>query len=279
MQPRADDPRAPPPPPPQKPPREPVFNLPTVVLVSIALLFALHALGGVLGPEGYFDVVLDFGFVPALWTTKIDPDAVREIARRAIAGDALDAGRELGFARFIMTQGSGGFWTPLTYAFLHGSWLHVGLNAVWLAAFGTPIARRIGPERFLWLAAITAVAGALAHWATHAYDVTPMIGASAIVSGMMAAAARFAFSPRRFYGVPPHLAPRLGLREMLGNRTAMLFVGVWFAINLVFGVAAVPLGLAADAGIAWEAHIGGFVAGLFLFPLFDKGPAGGHGIA
>ena len=280
MQPRADDPHAPPPHrSPPRPPREPVFNLPTVVLVSIALLFALHALSGLLGPERSFDIVLDFGFVPALWTTKLDPEAVREIARRALEGDALDAGRELGFARFVMTQGSGGFWTPLTYAFLHGSWLHVGLNAVWLAAFGTPIARRIGAERFLWLAAITAIAGALAHWATHLHDVTPMIGASAVVSGMMAAAARFAFSPGRFYGTPPHLAPRLGLVEMLGNRTAMLFVGVWFVINLVFGVAAVPLGLAADGGIAWEAHVGGFLAGLFLFPFFDKGPAGRRDLA
>lgn len=277
MQPRADDPRAPGDPPheprfPPKPPREPVFNLPAVVLASIVLLFAIHAVGVALGPRGYFDIVLDFGFIPALWTTKLDPDAVREIARRALDGDGLSASRELGAARYILTQGSGGFWTPLTYAFLHGSWLHVGLNAVWLAAFGTPVARRIGPERFLWLSALTALAGAAAHWATHPYDVTPMIGASAIVSGMMAAAARFAFSPAGRRGLPPHLAPRLGLSEMLRNRTAMLFIGVWFAINFVFGVAAVPLGLAADAGIAWQAHIGGFVVGLFAFPLFDPRP-------
>lgn len=275
MQPRADDPRdphAPTPKPPADPPREPVFNLPAVILASIALLLAVHALGVALGPRGYFDIVLDFGFIPALWTTKLDPDAVREIARRALEGDALSAGRAIGAARYVMTEGSGGFWTPLTYAFLHGSWLHVGLNAVWLAAFGSPVARRIGPERFLWLCALTALAGAAAHWATHLYEVTPMIGASAIVSGMMAAAARFAFSPPGWRGLPPHLAPRLSLAEMLRNRTAMLFVGVWFAINFVFGVAAAPLGLSEDAGIAWQAHIGGFVAGLLAFPLFDPRP-------
>ena len=274
MQPRADDERDPdgPPPKPPRPPREPVFNLPAVVLASIVLLLAIHALGAALGPRGSFDIVLDFGFIPALWTMKLDPDAVREIARRALEGDALDAGRELGAARYILTQGSGGFWTPLTYAGLHGSWLHVGLNSLWLAAFGTPVARRIGPERFLWLCALTALAGAAAHWMTQPYDVTPMIGASAIVSGMMAAAARFAFSQPGRRGLPPHLAPRLGLSEMLRNRTAMIFIGVWFAINLLFGAAAVPLGLATDAGIAWQAHIGGFVVGLFAFPLFDPRP-------
>ncbi|MGJ3262481.1 MAG: rhomboid family intramembrane serine protease [Salinarimonas sp.] len=271
----------PPPPgePPSKPPREPAFNLPTVVLTSIGLLFAIHGLLGLVGLESRFGLMIDFGFVPALWTAWLDADTAGEIARRALAGDALDARRDLGFARFVLQEGSGAFWTPLTYAFLHGSWLHVGLNAVWLAAFGTPIARRLGPERFLWLAALTAIAGALMHWATHAYDVTPMIGASAIVSGMMAAAARFAFTPRGFGYRPPHLAPRLGLREMLRNRTAMLFIGVWFAINLVFGVAAVPLGLAADGGIAWEAHVGGFLAGLFLFPLFDPLPRDPRGSA
>lgn len=265
--------------PPREPPREPVFNLPTVVLALIGVLFAVHVLLGLAGLETRFEAVIDFGFVPALWTAWLDPDASREIARRVLEGGGLDARRAVAFASVVMQEGSGGAWTLLTYAFLHGSWLHVGLNAVWLAAFGTPIARRIGPERFLWLAALTAVAGALMHWATHAYDATPMIGASAIVSGMMAAAARFAFTPQGFGLRPAHLAPRLGLAGMLRNRTAMLFIGVWFAINLLFGVAAVPLGLAGEGGIAWEAHVGGFLAGLFLFPLFDTTPRRPQGLA
>ncbi|GGK54278.1 rhomboid family intramembrane serine protease [Salinarimonas ramus] len=280
MQPdRFDDSQPPGAPPPGKPPREPAFNLPTVVVGTIGLLLAIHALVGLLGLEGRFRALIDFGFVPALWTEWLDPDVVDEIARRILDGDPIAMQRDMGFARIVMQEGSGGLWTLLTYAFLHGSWMHVGLNAVWLAAFGSPIARRIGPERFLWLAAITAVCGALLHWATHAYDVTPMVGASAVVSGMMAAAARFAFSPRGFGFRPAHLAPRLGLAQMLRNRTAMLFIGVWLVINLVFGVAAVPLGLATDGGIAWEAHVGGFVAGLFLFPLFDPVPREPRGFA
>jgi membrane associated rhomboid family serine protease len=50
----------------------------------------------------------------------------------------------------------------------------------------------------------------------------------------------------------------------------VLFLGLWFATNLLFGVAAVPLGIV-DTSIAWEAHIGGFLVGLLLFPLLDPG--------
>lgn len=261
-----------PPPPPR---REPAFNLPTVVLVTGALLFAIHAFLGFLDPQASFDAVLQFGFVPAVWTIGLDEEAVRVVAERLVATGAGDIARDLAFARYVLATASDAPWTLVTYAFLHGSWLHVGLNVVWLAAFGSPVARRIGTVRFLALALVCAVAGALAHWWSHFYELVPMIGASAAVSGMMAAAARFAFTPSGGLGFssrPAHLMPRLSLVQMLANRSAMVFIGIWFAINLVFGVAATPLGLV-DGGIAWEAHIGGFLAGLFLFPLVDSGPS------
>lgn len=269
MQPDTD--HAPSPTPPRKP-REPVFNVPGVILALVAVLVAIHAVMEAIGYRSAFDVVLDWGFVPATWTLRLDDGAVDSIIQRALDGDPASVRRSLDTARFVLAESDGGFWTALTYAFLHGSWMHVGLNCVWLLAFGSPVARRIGTERFLFLVGITAICGALLHWATNPYDVTPVIGASATVSGMMAASVRFVFSPRLFPGMPAHLSPRLGLVEMLGNRTAMLFIGIWFSINLLFGLAAVPLGLVSDGGIAWEAHIGGFVAGLFLFPLFDPAP-------
>ena len=67
----------------------------------------------------------------------------------------------------------------LTYALLHGSWAHVLVNSIWLVAFGPPIARRFGSVRFLLFFAMTAVAGALAHWAANPMDFSPLIGASA----------------------------------------------------------------------------------------------------
>ena len=162
-------------------------------------------------------------------------------------------------------------WTFLTYALLHGSWTHVVLNCVWLAAFGAPVLRRIGNARSLVLALATAIGGALTHWAANPESIQPMIGASAIVSGVMAAASLFAFEPRRArVGATPasRLQPYAGL---LRNRTAVMFLGSWFVLNILFGLLAAPLGLV-EGGIAWEAHIGGLVVGLLLFPFLDPGP-------
>jgi len=64
-----------------------------------------------------------------------------------------------------------------------------------------------------------------------------------------------------------------GFGDLLRNRTAALFLGVWFGTNLLFGLLARPLGVT-DASIAWEAHIGGFLVGLFLFPLLEPRPRG-----
>jgi membrane associated rhomboid family serine protease len=102
----------------------------------------------------------------------------------------------------------------------------------------------------------------------------PMIGASAAISGMMAAAARFVFGPDRQALGPRRLPgaefrqPHLSLAALATNSQAALFVGVWFATNLLFGLLATPLGIV-DASIAWEAHVGGFLVGLLLFPLLD----------
>jgi membrane associated rhomboid family serine protease len=146
------------------------------------------------------------------------------------------------------------------------------MNSLWLTAFGTPVARRVGPVRFAGLMAATALGGALAHALLHPYLTVPMIGASAAVSGMMACAAWFMFAPRIWLldGRPaePHERPREPLPAMIRNRQVITFLVVWFGANYVSAILAGPLGVT-DASIAWEAHVGGFLVGLVLFPLFD----------
>ncbi len=104
-----------------------------------------------------------------------------------------------------------------------------------------------------------------------------MIGASAAVSGMMAAAIRFAFQPHgpialwqqkdeRAYHIPA-----LPLISALRDPRIIAFLVVWFGINLLFGLGSVPL-VGEGQTVAWEAHIGGFLAGLLLFSLFDPVP-------
>jgi membrane associated rhomboid family serine protease len=125
--------------------------------------------------------------------------------------------------------------------------------------------------------AVTAAAGALAHLVTHEHAVAPMIGASASVSGTMAAAIRFAFVQGSFLSFSRGDAdaaarvPALSLMRALRNPRVLGFLAVWFGVNIIFGVGSIAIG-ADGASVAWQAHIGGFLAGLMLFSLFDPVP-------
>ena len=140
------------------------------------------------------------------------------------------------------------------------------------------MARRLDTIRFLVLCVVTAVAGAALHFAAYPLAPEPVIGASAIVSGCMGAAMRFVFAPGAPLGDSNGLVfmsrnaayhlPAPSLRAVLASSRAMTFFIVWFFLNLVFGLGSTVFGLG-DAPIAWEAHIGGFLAGFLLFPLFD----------
>ncbi len=108
----------------------------------------------------------------------------------------------------------------------------------------------------------------------------PLVGASAGISALMAAAARFVFQPPvSGYGgpawqVPPH-RPAETIPELLRNRTAVSFLAIWLLTNLLFGLVSVPL-VGENAAIAWDAHLGGFIAGFLLFPLLDPREARPH---
>ncbi|HEY8578687.1 MAG TPA: rhomboid family intramembrane serine protease [Beijerinckiaceae bacterium] len=254
--------------------REPIVNLPGVIVGLILLFAAIHAARVfLLGDEGDAALLRLFAFTPGQFTFAFDPDRV--------AGELTRLAREGLRDRLVVGQYflGDGFqpWTVLSYAFLHADWTHLAVNSLWLAAFGAPVATRFGAGRFLALLAVTAVAGAALHYAVHPVDLTPVIGASAAVSGVMAAAVRFVFragaplGPALPYPRPPDESVRLpafGVVEALRNRRVIQFSLIWFAVNLVIGLLAVPLGIA-ESGIAWEAHAGGFIAGFFLFPLFD----------
>jgi membrane associated rhomboid family serine protease len=168
-------------------------------------------------------------------------------------------------------------WSFVTYSLLHANLTHLGFNVLWLLPFGSALARRFGALRFFLFMAVTAVAGALAHLVTHEHAVAPMIGASASVSGTMAAAIRFAFVKGSFLSFSRGDAaqaakvPALSLARALRNPRVLAFLLVWFGVNLIFGIGSIAIG-ADGASVAWQAHIGGFFAGLVLFSLFDPVP-------
>jgi membrane associated rhomboid family serine protease len=230
--------------------RQPIFNVPASVVIVLAVLLAVHLVRlYVLAPRTELQFILLFAFIPA----RYDPSL--------LIGGAMPGGL------------AADIWTFVTYALIHADFMHLGFNSVWLLAFGTPVARRFGAARFFAFFAVTAAAGAAAHLLTHAREIAPMVGASASISGAMAAAMRFAFQrggPVWSRGEDPavYRLPALPLIEALSDRRILIFVIVWFGLNVLFGLGSLSL-TGEQQSIAWQAHIGGFLAGLLLFGLFD----------
>jgi membrane associated rhomboid family serine protease len=240
-----------PPEPPAESPREPILTLPAALTAYIVLLAVIH-LRVLLPPETENWTIDVFGFIPL----RYDSTPLNVV----IPGGA---GAKL--------------WTFVTYSLLHANLTHIGFNVLWLLPFGSALARRFGALRFFLFMAVTAAAGALAHLVTHEHAVAPMIGASASVSGAMAAAIRFAFVQGSFLSFSRGDAdaaarvPALSLMHALRNGRVLGFLAVWFGVNIIFGIGSIAIG--ADGGsVAWQAHIGGFLAGLMLFSLFDPVP-------
>jgi membrane associated rhomboid family serine protease len=233
--------------------REPIFNVPAAVIVLIVVLGVVHGVREWLLPDDIDRaLVWSLAFVPARYDTSAFTDG-------------------------ILPGGAGAqLWTFFSYALLHADWTHFGFNAVWLLAFASPVARRFGTVRFLLFFAVTVAAGALAYLVAHAGAMAPMIGASAGISGMMGAAARFAFQPggsldmRHRDRDHAHGVPAAPLLVAMRNPRVVTFVAVWFGLNLLFGRGWISVMAGENQTIAWEAHVGGFLAGLLLFSLFDS---------
>lgn len=235
----------------QRPAREPMFNLPTVV-VGLSLIFiGIHLVRAyVLTPNADLQTLLLFAFWPVRYLSGF-------MAEYSWPGETVSAVSSF-----------------LTYGFLHGSAEHVGFNVLWMAVFGSAVARRFGATRFLLLSAICAIAGAGAHLATNWGQSIPVIGASAAVSGQMAASLRFIFeaggpmSSFRRHDNAAYSVPARPLMEALSDRRVLTFILVWFGLNFLFGMWSAPIA-GEGVSIAWQAHVGGFIAGLILFPLLD----------
>jgi membrane associated rhomboid family serine protease len=173
----------------------------------------------------------------------------------------------------------GGFgadlWTFFSYAFLHADLMHLGLNLAWLVPFATALARRFGAWRYSVFMLVMAAFGALAHLVTHFGAMEPMIGASAAISGAMAAAMRFVFQQGgplavfRDGAAAGYRVRAASLGATLRDPRFLLFLAVWLGFNALFGSGTVTFGQEAGQEIAWQAHVGGFFAGLLLFNAFD----------
>jgi membrane associated rhomboid family serine protease len=215
-----------------------MFTAPRVVTGLLGLLILVHVIRLALGPGVNEMLIMRLGVVPARYLPgPLGPPL----------GGPVDAVLAL-----------------VGYTFLHGGWLHLGVNGVWLLALGSGVARRLGTGRFLLFYFVCGVLAALAYIVAQAGSMAPAIGASGAIAGLLGGVIRFAVAR-------PHADGRHGLVSLLDRRLVILAV-LWLVINLAFG----RTGLSSLTGgqpIAWEAHLGGFFAGLVLFGPFDRSAA------
>ena len=178
-------------------------------------------------------------------------------ALRLLLPESLDDALVLTFgfipARYTMAGALG--WPalvdPVTYQFLHGSLTHLAMNMLALLAFGAGVERRLGGWRMLAFAMLCGILAAAAHLIANPFSADPIIGASGAISGLFGGVLRFP------------------ARAGAGGRSALWpLVMLWVIVTIVTGQISMP---GTDgAPVAWVAHLGGFVAGLALFGVFER---------
>jgi membrane associated rhomboid family serine protease len=220
---------------------EPVFNIPGMLVVMVALMAAIHLVRVYLLTEAQDNEVLFLAaFIPVRY---LHPLAEQDL---------------------------GWLVGPVGYSLLHGGYLHLIFNCLWLVAFASSLVQRIGNVRFAILWITSAIASAFFQAFATGFADSYLIGASGVVSATVGAACRFSL---QLSGTPAmryaQYAPRLGILEALTHRSVLVFIAMWALSNaLVVWGAGIPSG--GGYNVAWQAHVGGFLFGYLTFDLFDR---------
>jgi membrane associated rhomboid family serine protease len=154
----------------------------------------------------------------------------------------------------------GSIFTLITHAFLHGGWFHILANLWFLWVFGDNVEDAMGSSRFVVFYFLCVIAAAIAQIISNPVSVSPMVGASGAIGGVMGAYAWL--YPR----AKVHTLIFLGIFFTTVDIPALYMLGFWFIIQVVSGIPAVG----GVSGVAFWAHVGGFLAGLFLAELMHK---------
>jgi membrane associated rhomboid family serine protease len=150
-----------------------------------------------------------------------------------------------------------------TSMFLHGGWLHIIGNMLYLYIFGDNVEDRIGHFKYFIFYIITGLAAAFLQTIINANSTIPMVGASGAIAGILGA--YFLYFPRsRVLTLVP-----IFLFIQLIEIPAVIFLLLWFIIQFFYGVASLAV-TQITGGVAFWAHIGGFIAGLVLAKPFQK---------
>lgn len=157
----------------------------------------------------------------------------------------------------LMANPSGDFITVFTSMFMHGGWVHLGGNMLYLWIFGDNVEDRFGHAKFAVFYLICGIAATIAQLAFNAGSNIPNLGASGAIAGVLGA-----------YLI---LFPRGQVRVIMGRGVvpmpALVVIGLWIVLQFINGVGSITQS-AETGGVAYMAHIGGFAAGLVLTFLF-----------
>jgi membrane associated rhomboid family serine protease len=210
-------------------------HLTPVVNYTIIAICVLVFLGQAsLGPQGEA-AIYSFGFIPA---------------------------RFFGHAELVPELAVTPPWvTVFTSMFMHGGWLHLGSNMLYLWIFGDNIEDSMGHAKYLVFYLLCGIAAAFAQGMIDPASATPMVGASGAIAGVLGG--YILLHPRATVRVLIFL----GFFVTVTHVPALIVLGIWFALQLFSGLATPT---ASGGGVAFWAHIGGFVAGMVLVPLFKR---------
>lgn len=150
--------------------------------------------------------------------------------------------------------------TLLSSMFLHGGWMHLLGNMLYLWIFGNNVEDAMGHLRFILFYVVCGVAAAMAQALPDPHSTIPMIGASGAISGILGAYLLLYPHARVLVIIP------LGFYLHSMSLKAGWVLAIWFLIQLVSSMAS----SGQQGGVAWGAHLGGFVAGMLLVPIFKR---------
>jgi membrane associated rhomboid family serine protease len=152
-------------------------------------------------------------------------------------------------------------YTPITSMFLHGSWMHIIANMWFLWIFGDNVEDAMGPGRFTVFYLLCGLAAAGAQVATDPDSVVPMVGASGAIGGVMGGYARL------YPKAHVQTLIILGFYVTVVAMPAVFMLGYWFLLQFLSGLPALG---DTGGGVAFWAHVGGFLAGVILVGLFQR---------
>ena len=216
-----------------------------LLLIALAVVWVLVQGAGV-DPEALAASVCNLGLVPG------------ELTHRAAIGTGVQIGD--GMACLVDADPIN-LLTPLTSMFLHGGWLHLLGNALFLWIFGDNIEDSLGRSRFLIFYVLCGLAAAAAQIAIHPGSPVPMVGASGAISGVLGAYLR----------LYPRARVQVLVFVFIIAVPAWLMLIYWFGLQLLEGLPQLKsLDPSISSGTAVWAHVGGFVAGFILVGLFAR---------